>query len=274
MKKIFTILCAAMLTISLSAQIESGKFYMSLGNAYSPMGEMQNGPYSSIFSNSSGMSFGNEWITGITVDGDDDDDNGNDYWEKDQKSSIGNFNISGQFGFFVNDGLLTGLGIEYASLTMRDEYESDVDGDGRDDEYKSKNSMSSFALSPFVKYYIPLGQNAIFINTSYTFGSINSKSEWEWDNTSSPNQDDDDESEPYKTSRLEFGSGMAFFLTESISLEPSINYAFNTYTQEEEVSVGYNFDQFGNITGEIYEDQERKTSTNAFYFKIAASMYF
>ena len=29
-----------------------------------------------------------------------------------------------------------------------------------------------------------------------------------------------------------------------------------------------------NIFNSIYDDQERKTSTNAFYFKIAASMYF
>jgi hypothetical protein len=271
MKKLFTMMCGAMLTISLSAQTESGTFYMSLGNAYSPLGEMQSGPFASIFSNSSGMSFGNEWITGITVDGDDDDDNGNDYWDKDEKSKIGNFNISGQFGVFAAPGLLTGLGIEYASLTIRDEYESDQDGDGQDDEYTYKSSLSSFALSPFVKYYIPLGDNALFVSSSYTFGSINSKWEEEWDYTSSPNQDDDDEGEPYKTSRLEFGAGMAFFLTESISLEPSINYAFNTYTQEEEVYIG--------DTGppnyiSIYDDQERKTSTNAFYFKIAASMYF
>ncbi len=270
MKKLFTILCGAMLTISLSAQTESGTFYMSLGNAYSPKGDMQNGSYLSAFSNSSGMSFGNEWITGITVDGDDDDDNGNDYWENDQKSSTGNFNISGQFGFFVADGLLTGLGIEYARLTMRDEIEYDQDFDGQDDEYTSKNSLSSFALSPFVKYYIPLGQNAIFINTSYTFGSINSKSEWEWDYTSSPNQDDDDESEPYKTSRLEFGAGMAFFLTESIALEPSVNFALNTYTQEQEFYTGID----PNTGNSIYDDQDYAISTNAFYFKIAASMYF
>tara|TARA_B110000211_G_C13938176_1_gene490375 strand:- start:102 stop:914 length:813 start_codon:yes stop_codon:yes gene_type:complete len=270
MKKLFTILCAAMLTIGLSAQTEAGTFYMSLGNAYSPMGEMQSGPFSSIFSNSSGMSFGNEWITGITVDGDDDDDNGNDYWDKNEKSSTGNFNISGQFGFFVADGLLTGLGIEYASLTMKEEYESDFDGDGQDDEYTSKSSLSSFALSPFVKYYIPLGDNSLFVSSSYTFGSINSKWEEGWDYTSSPNQDDDDEGEPYKTSRLEFGTGMAFFLTESISLEPSVNFALNTYTQEQEVYIGSD-----PITGNsIYDDQDRKVSTNAFYFKIAASMYF
>jgi hypothetical protein len=271
MQKLFTILSAVLLTYGLSAQTDAGTFHMALGTAYSPMGNVQSGLLPSMFSNSSGMSFGNEWTTGITLDGDDDDDNGIDYWDKDQKESTGNFNISGQFGFFVTDGLLTGIGIEYASLTAKEGSEDyDRDGDGYYDEYTFKGSATSFALSPFVKYYIPLGPNAIFINTSYTFGSINSKSEWEWDNTSSPNEDDDDEDEPYKTSRLEFGAGMAFFLTERIALEPSVNFALNRYTQEQEVYIGYD----PNTWNSIYEDQDYAVSTNAFYFKIAASIYF
>ena len=64
---------------------------------------------------------------------------------------------------------------------------------------------------------------------------------------------------------------MAFFLTKSISLEPSVNYAFNTYTQEQEVYVGDTGDPSYNP---IYDDQDRKTSTNAFYFRIAASNVF
>jgi len=223
-----------------------------------------------FFSNSSGMSLGNEWITGITIDGDDDDDNGNDYWDKDQKSKAGNFNISGRFGFFVTDGLLAGLGLEYARITMTEIWESDYDGDGLDDELMDKTSLSSFALSPFVKYYIALGNNAIFFSTSYTFGSINIKNEYEYDFTNIPDEDDEDEGEPYKTSRLEFGTGMAFFLTESISLEPSINFALNSYSQEEEVYIGYD----PNTGNSLYDDQVRKVSTNAFYFKMAASMYF
>ena len=169
---------------------------------------------------------------------------------------------------FAADGLLLGLGIEYASLTMKDEYESDNDGDGFDDEYTSKTSLSSFALSPFIKYYITSGQNAVFISSSYTSGSINSKSEWEWENTSGYDQDDDDKGEPYKTSRLEFGTGMAFFLTENIALEPSVNYAFNRYTQEQEFYI-YNQNT---MTG-YYDDQDQVISTKAFYFKIAASLF-
>ena len=241
---------------------------MSLGNAYSPLGEMQSGPFASIFSNSSGMSFGNEWITGITVDGDDDDDNGNDYLDKDEKGKIGNFNISGQFGAFAANGLLLGVGVEYARVKVVIEDENDEDGDGMDDEYFSKSVVSSLAFSPFIKYYINVaGANALFLSSSYTFGTMNSSWEWEQEYTSFQDQDDDVRAEPYKTSRLEFGTGMAFFLTESISLEPSVNYAFNRYTQEIEVL------QFSNNGNSYFDDQDRVMFTNAFYFKIAASMF-
>jgi hypothetical protein len=266
MKKLFTILCAGILTLAVSSQTtDAGTFYFSLGNAYSPANY-----YTSLFK-TNGMNFGSEWVTGITVDGDDDDDNGNDYWDKDQKSKISNFNLAGQFGYFIANGLLAGLGIEYGSFSdMSYQQDSDYDGDGRDDERTSKTKMNSLAFSPFAKYYIPVGNNALFISSSYTFGSLNQSSETEFDYTSAPDQEDDEEGEPVKTSRLEFGSGMAFFLTENISLEPSVNYALNTYS--EEIDVYIFSDPFtGNL---IFEDQERKTSTNAFYFKIAASMYF
>jgi hypothetical protein len=265
MKKLFTIICAVGLTYSLSAQsTDAGTFYMSLGNAYSPVTQ------SNYMFHNQGMSFGNEWITGITIDGDDDDDNGNDYWDKDEKNKTSSFSLGGQFGYFIVDGLLAGLGIEYGSFSNMSHDEEDLDGDGYDDEYTYKNKATSLAFSPFVKYYVPLGQNALFISSSYTYGIMNNSFEEEIDYSSQPNYEEDVEGEPYKTSRLEFGSGMAFFLTESISLEPSVNYALNSYTQEQEVYVGYN----SNTGNSIYDDQERKTSTNAFYFKIAASMYF
>ena len=272
MKKIFTFFTFSILTFCISAQTEKGTFYMALGNAYSPMGEIQMGDLTEQYlSNSSGISFGNEWVTGITIDGDDDDDNGTDYWDNDKKESLGNFNISGQFGFFAADGLLTGVGIEYATLTLKTAFESDQDLDGNDDEYSSKANGSSLAFSPFVKYYIPINQNALFFSTSYTFGSINYKSEWEWDYTSSPNSDDNNKEEPYKTSRLQFGAGLSLFLTKSIALEPSLNFALNKYTQEQEVYIG---DTGSPNFNEIYDDQEKVVNTNAFYVKVAASMYF
>ena len=286
MKRVLAILCAVTLTISLSAQTEARTFYASLGNAYSPTINFANplffpngmslvGNPTSLGSNvmslgGNVMSFGNEWITGITIDGDDDDNNGNYYWDKDAKDKRSHFSLQGQFGYFITNALLTGIGIEYGSFSNLEYSEYDADGDGYDDEITYKNKMNSLAFSPFAKYYVSLGKNALFISSSYTFGTINSSNEWERDYTSWTDIEDDNKAEPFKTSRLEFGAGMAFFLTESISLEPSVNYALSTYTQEEEIYLGND-----PITGNnLFDDQVRKVSTNAFYFKIAASIFF
>ena len=166
MKKLFTIICAVMLTFSLSSQ-NSGTFYMSLGNAYSPINQ------SNYLFKSNGMNFGNEWITGITIDGDDDDDNGNDYWDKDEKDKTSSFNLGGQFGYFIADGLLTGIGIEYGSLSNMTYNEIDYDGDGYDDEITFKNKMNSLAFSTICKVLCSIGpETLLFISSSYTFGNI------------------------------------------------------------------------------------------------------
>ena len=267
MKKVLIILFTSFFSATLLAQTDQGNFYVSVGNAYTPVGS-ERALTNSLFSNSTGLSLGNEWITNITVDGDDDDDNGTVYWDDDQKESISNFNISGQFGYFVIDGFLAGLGLEYGRISFNDETETDVDGDGRDDTYIYKSSFSSLAFSPFVRYYVPIGDNAIFFNTAYTFGSVNSKYSEEYDYSSQNDENDSEEAEPYRTSRLEFGTGLTFFLNESIAFEPCINYALNKYTQEREFG---SLDQNGNY---IYEDKDEAISTNAFYFKLAASLYF
>ena len=265
MKKLFGIICIAFATIGAQAQnIDQGTFYISLGNAYSPISQHSYSPQGT------GMSMGNEWVTGITIDGDDDNDNGSDYFGKDEKSSISNFNMTGRFGYFPTDGLLMGIGIEYSSYSLNEYDEYDGDGDGRDDEYTYTFQTNSFAISPFAKYYINLGSNALFLSSSYTFGLLNRRFEEEEEYTSMGyDYEDDGEYEPISTSRLDFGAGMAFFLTENIALEPSVNFAFNTYTQEEE-------DQFYNsyMGGYYYDDVEVETKTRAIYFKIAASMYF
>mgnify|MGYP006080918231 CR=1 FL=1 len=266
MKKLIAIMCASLLTYVASAQTESGSFYISLGNAYSPISE-----YNYLF-RSNGVSFGTEWVTGITIDGNDDDFE-NENWTKNQTQKTSNFNLGGQFGYFVTDGVLTGIGIEIGSFTSKYSNEYDMDGDGYDDYEASKGKSSSLALSPFAKYYIPLGRNSLFISTSYTYGILKSSNKYEIDYSSMPNYEDYKdygEIDPIKTSRLEFGTGMVFFLTKSVSLEPSVNYAFNTYTQEEEVYIGNN-----QMTGvSVYDYVTKKTKTNAFYFKIAASLYF
>lgn len=266
MKKFFITLSALILTVNLSAQTEAGTFYISLGTAFSPINQ-----YNYLFK-SNGMNLGSEWVTDITIDGDNDDDFGNNYFDKDQQEKTVNISSGGQFGYFITNGLSAGLGIEYASYTNILYQVVDHDEDGYDDEHTIKQMSTSLSISPYIKHYFSVGQNALFVSTSYTLGKMNNFLEEEiYYASSRPNYEEEDKSEPLKTTRLGLGAGMAFFVTQNISLEPSVNFAISTYTQDMEVYIG--------DTGlpdftPIYEDQEKKIITNAFYFKIVASMYF
>ena len=266
MKKNIIIILFLIPTFVFSQKYDNGKFYFSIGNSFNVYGIND---YQPILSNSSLFSFGNEWITDITLDGDDDDDLGIDYFdEDDEKNNRSNFNVSGQFGFFIVKGLLTGLGVEYGALNSNQKHEYDYDLDGLDDEYTMKSSFASFELSPFIKYYIPINDNAVFFGTSFTIGSINGVTDEEVDYTSLQDFEDEIEINPISTNRLTFSSGASFYLTENITFEPSINYSLNNYSQEEEVYLG---DSQNGIP--LYNDVERITYTNAFFIKMAASFH-
>ena len=190
---------------------------------------------------------GNEWITGITVDG-------NDEWDEDRTERAFKVNLGVQSGYFIVDRLLMGIGIQYmlSDLTSINESE-DLDGDGKDDEYIYKSKYNELLFLPFAKYYLDLGSNYLFISSSYSFGII--KSSWAWErNYTSPTSNDwisDSERDPIKRSVLEFGTGLSFSLTKSVALDPSLNYAFITESQDE---------------WEFF--------SNAFYLKIDLSAYF
>lgn len=263
MRNLFTTVLLSTLTFTMSAQTDAGTFYLSFSNVYAPM----TGIYPN--SNNSLMSFGSSWITGIEVDGDDDDDYGNDYWEKnDEKDKTSTFNIGSRVGFFASDGLLLGIGLEYSTWTNKTEEERDGDGDGIDDEYSGKANFNSILFSPFAKYYITEGSQALFVSSSYIFGSGRSKSESESNESFNGFYKSENEPEPIRMSRWEFGAGLSFFLTDNISLEPSINYGLNTYRQDKEEYQGTN--QFG---VDWYDDEEHKTMTRSFYFKLAGSIF-
>ena len=265
MKKILSVLIFLPL-LTLAQKYDAGKFYISLENAYSPLGINE---YQGFLKNSSLLSYGNEWVTGVTLDGDDDNEFGVDYYDSDNQSdNKSNFNISGKFGFFVANRLLAGVGTEYCAINSNSKHEDDFDGDGFDDEYESKSSYSSYALSPFIKFYIPFDNNALFFNTSYTFGSIIGEEEEEYDYTFATDYVYEFEMEPVKTNRLTFSTGFSFYITEIFSLESSLNYSVSKYTQEEEVFIGNSQSGFA-----LYDDQDRVVSTHAFFFSFGASLY-
>ena len=251
----------------MSAQkYEKGRFYISVGNSYTPYSFND---FDILLRNSQLFSFGNEWITGVTVDGDDDNDLGVDYYNDDQSDKRRGFNLSGKFGYFISKGILFGVGLDIGSINSNSKQEDDSDGDGIADEYTNESSYTSFALSPFFRYNIPFNHNALFFNTSYSFGSISGKQVEAYDYTSQTDQEWEYELEDNSISRLIFGTGISFFLIESISFEPSLNYSINKYAINEEVFLGNT-----NTGNPIYDDQERVTSTNAFYVNVSASIYF
>ena len=266
MKNFLTILICFPLFMS-AQKYDKGKFYISIGNSYVPHSFNE---YDLLLKNSQFIGFGNEWITGITVDGDDDNDLGVDYYNNDEQSDKRrNFNLSGKFGYFLSKGLLFGIGLDFGSINYNSFQEADGDGDGIDDEYTNESSYATFELSPFLRYNIPFNNNAWFFNTSYSFGSVSGKQVEEYDYTSLTDYVWEYELEDNRITRLIFGTGISFFLTESISFEPSLNYAINKYSQNEEVYLG------NSSTGNpIYDDQERVTSTNAFYINVSGSIYF
>ena len=93
MKKLFTILCAVMLTFSLAAQTDAGTM---------------------LLEGSSNLNYSSIKVNSISVDGDELDD---DFLPEDATSTLG-LKVTG--GYFLMDGLAVGLLIDYSSSTEGD----------------------------------------------------------------------------------------------------------------------------------------------------------
>jgi len=270
MKKNITILFAILFaTTNYGQSIDQGTIYFNLGNGYSPKLSYEDFR-TNLFSNSNGLSFGSEWVTGITVDGDTEDVDGDKYWNDKNSNSNGNFNISGEFGFFVSDGLVAGLGVDFSTISFSEESTIyDYDSDGTNDDVISEFNSSSLLITPFAKYYIPLNNNALFFKTGFSFGSINSSFSEEINYSSIPDEDESEDYEPIRVRRFEVGTGLSLFLSDNFSLEPSINYSMNSLVQEIEVN------NYNSTTGLSSTDEvDQKIKSNAFYLKVAASFFF
>jgi hypothetical protein len=176
MKKLFTILCATILFLGVSAQTEAGTMLLEGG---------------------SDLNFTSLNISSISVDGEDvelpDDLDGT--------SELG-LNVAG--AYFLMDGLAAGLVIDYSSSSSGD------------------YSSSSMTIGPMVRYYI--GESGLWGQASYGMGSSTEK------------YDGDSEDGP-SISLLAFGAGYALYLSDNISLNPSLGYVMATATQDDGVEV-------------------------------------
>lgn len=132
-----------------------------------------------------------------------------------------------KYGYFVTDGLAVGLGIGFSSDTEK--YE------GND-----KTTMNAFLVSPFVRYYTPVG---LFGEASVGLGNVNIIEQYEG------------EKDEYKTGVFGWsvGTGYAIFLNENVSLEPMISY--------------------NNIIGTSDEDSKFKTKTGLFMIQVGFNIF-
>ena len=244
---------------------DAGTIYLSFGNK-STVSSLNIGE---SMASTSVLGLGTLWQTGTTVDGDDDDDMGTDYWDDDEKSQTNNFNISVDFGTFIMDGLLLGARINYGRTNMKSERETNSY------DYTSEDIYKTYSIGPILRYYISAGDaSKVFLGASYCYGQIENEWENEYDYNTPGMMDEeyDGEIDPVKMSELEFSVGLSAAISDNISIEPSIYYGMIRMKTETTVSTAYT-DMFGNISM-IEDDVEQIDFFNSFGFKIAASFYF
>ena len=141
MKKLFTILCATLLSVGVFAQAETeaGTFLLQMGG--------------------DGISFSSSSVTSA--------DNGSAYGDFDDsydKINTSTFGINTMAGFFVADGLAIGLRFALSSSTTTTEYSSDSPFEDPDDVV-----ATSLTIAPVVRYYF--GESGVWSQVSYGFGS-------------------------------------------------------------------------------------------------------
>ena len=138
MKKLFTILCATLLSVGVFAQAETeaGTFLLQMGG--------------------DGISFTSQSVSSMDGIGSADFD---DLYDKYNTSSFG---INAMAGYFVADGLVVGLALSSKSTTTSIEYA--VGGNDPDDQV-----TTALTIAPVVRYYI--GESGMWSQISYGFGS-------------------------------------------------------------------------------------------------------
>ncbi len=173
MKKILLLTINAFISLTAAAQLETGGFYINASGDFS---------YSSvdvkiISSSLPDMEVGN------------------------QK----NVNIAPQFGFFLYDNLVGGIGVQLENVRTTDE---------NDNVFKT----NSFLIGPFIRYYLDGDDFRPYIEA--TGGRGQTKSSFE---TSTFSDDDTD-----KLSGFNVTFGGAYFVRESVSIDFGILYERRT----------------------------------------------
>jgi hypothetical protein len=132
MKKIFTILFAGLLTISLSAQTDQGVFLLE-GNT--------------------GLDFLSVGLNDVEP---------GDMGDDEYTHSEMNFELFG--GYFFTDGLVGGLAISYESRKNKTDYAASSGGGS------SEDTETRTLITPTIRYYI--AESGVWLQAGYGFGSM------------------------------------------------------------------------------------------------------
>jgi outer membrane protein W len=230
MKKLFTILCATLLSVGVFAQAatEAGTF---------------------LLSGSTGLDFASQGVTGTDPSDVWDDPNAPAGYDQAQKGSNMELKLMG--GYFMMDGLAVGLSVLYKSES--ETQEQSYSGYSQ----SMKGTESTMMIAPTLRYYF--GESGVWLQTAYGFGSLSQS--YTEEETGSPTETTE-QSNPM--SSLRFGAGYAIALSDNISLNPSVGYAMSSVTIED----GY--ETYNQTTGiSTYEDLKYKMSGMTFNLGIA-----
>jgi len=199
MKKLFTILCAGLLTLSLSAQIyqrDAGTWYIEGRTNV-------------------------DWTTTAFLGAIDDD--GNEYDASGPGTgAVSKLALDGMGGFFVADGFIVGLSLNHSSQATINNY---IDNSYPTSKIEQDNplTITSFVMGPVIRYYI--ANSGGYINTGYLFGSSrtyhDSKETGVETNTEAA------------ISQLIIGGGYAFALNDYVALPMGLTYSMITHKNKD-----------------------------------------
>ena len=127
------------------------------------------------------------------------------------ESSTSTLDLDLTLGYFLIDGLAAGLSVNSSSTTSKFDY------NGVSDENKTTITI----IAPMIRYYV--AETDLYSQLSYGFGSNVDKDTN--GSTSSENKT--------KVSSLGIGIGYSIFLSDDISLSPSIGYSMVSSTGED-----------------------------------------
>jgi len=159
------------------------------------------------------------------------------------------FGINAKVGYFLADGLVGGILLNITSQKLEYEFDGYY---GNNVEIKQITT----GFGPFIRYYF--ADSGVFTEASYSFGST--KTEYDYDG----NDPDDDEMDMTAWS---IGVGYSLFVSDMISISPSI--AFGGYKTVEEDAV-YSSSGFPYYN---YNEEDEESTYSGISFKIGISLF-